>query len=129
MQRNVSAYQQSHVRTSSRGDLLIALYDGAIRHTYAAKVAIERKDYAAKGQAISGVMNIIQELAGTLHPHDAPQLCQNLRDLYMYFIQRLRQAGLQMQAEPAVEVLGHLQNLRGTWAEAVKLARAQGHRV
>jgi hypothetical protein len=25
--------------------------------------------------------------------------------------------------------LGHLQNLRGTWAEAVKLARAQGHRV
>ncbi|RYF32668.1 MAG: flagellar export chaperone FliS, partial [Cytophagaceae bacterium] len=82
MQRNISAYQQSHVRTSSRGDLLIAMYDGAIRYAYAARQAIQNKNPAAKGHAVSGVMNILQELAGTLHHHESPELCQNLKQLY-----------------------------------------------
>ncbi|RYF16758.1 MAG: flagellar export chaperone FliS [Oxalobacteraceae bacterium] len=129
MQRNISAYQQSHVRTSSRGELLIALYDGAIRYATAAKEAIERRDYAAKGHALSGVMGILQELAGTLHHHEQPELCRNLKHLYTYFMERLQTAGMQMESAPVVEVLGQLQGLRSTWSQAVAVARQQGYKV
>lgn len=129
MQRNVSAYQQSHVRTSSRGDLLIALYDGAIRYAYAARQAIERKDPAAKGHAVSGVMNILQELAGTLHHHESAELCQNLKDLYTYYMKQLQQGGMKMDTAPIDEVIGHLSDLRAIWAKAVAVSRQQGYKV
>jgi flagellar protein FliS len=129
MQRNISAYQQSQVRTSSRGDLLIALYDGAIRYAYAARQAIENNNPAAKGHAVSGVMNILQELAGTLHHAESPELCQNLKQLYTYFMNQLQVAGMKMQTAPIDEVIGHLSGLRSTWAEAVARSRQQGYKV
>lgn len=129
MQRNISAYQQSHVRTSSRGDLLIALYDGAIRYAHAAKQAIENKNPAAKGHAVSGVINILQELAGTLHHHDAPEICQSLKQLYTYYMGQLQVAGMKMDPKPVDEVIEQLSGLRDTWSQAVSKARQQGYKV
>jgi len=119
---NVNRYQENKVMLSSPGEVLLALYDGAIRFARQARIAIEINDPAVKGQKIGSVMAILAELTATLDHDRAPELCTNLEALYSYMVDRLQQAGVDMDVEPLDEVIRHLQRLRETWAEAVKIA-------
>jgi len=119
---NVSRYKQNQVMLSSPGEILLALYDGAIRFSRQAKVAIENRDAAVKGEKIGGVMAILAELTATLDHEQAPELCQQLEMLYDYLLEQLQTASLNMATEPLDEVITHLEKLRETWAEAVEIA-------
>lgn len=129
MQKHIRAYQKSHIHNARRGDLLIALYDGAIQYAMTARQAIIDKNFEKKGKAISSAMAIVQELDANLMDNDAPQLCQQLRQMYQYMSNRLQYANIKMQPEPVVEVIKHLEDLRTTWVEAISRARSQGHQV
>ena len=119
---NVNRYKQNKVMLSSPGEILLALYDGAIRFCHQARVAIEEKDPAVKGQRIGSVMAILTELSATLDHNAAPELCENLSRLYDYLIDRLQKASMNLDLEALDEVTNHLQRLRETWAEAIRVA-------
>jgi flagellar protein FliS len=119
---NVNRYKQNKVMLSSPGEILLALYDGAIRFCHQAKTAIEEKDPAVKGQRIGSVMAILTELSATLDHEQAPELCENLSKLYDYLIDRLQKASMNLDLEALDEVTQHLQRLRETWAEAIRVA-------
>ena len=70
---NVSRYKQNQVMLSSPGEILLALYDGAIRFARQARVAIENDDPAVKGEKIGSVMAILAELTATLDHEQAPE--------------------------------------------------------
>ncbi|GKT30271.1 Flagellar protein FliS like protein, partial [Aduncisulcus paluster] len=53
MHKAAQAYLSTQVHTTSKGELLIMLYDAAIKFMKQAKVKINEKDYAAKGILIS----------------------------------------------------------------------------
>lgn len=126
---NVSRYKQNQVMLSSPGEILLALYDGAIRFTRQAKVAIENRDPSVKGEKIGGVMAILAELTATLDHEQAPELCRQLEMLYDYLLERLQSASLNMTTEPLDEVITHLEKLRDTWAEAVDIAENEGRQA
>ncbi|MEE2961925.1 MAG: flagellar export chaperone FliS [Myxococcota bacterium] len=119
---NVGRYKQNKVVLSTPEEILIALYDGAIKFSKQARVAIDSGDTATKGQKLGGVMAILTELSATLEHSRAPELCENLARLYDYMIDRLQTAGLRMDIEPLDEVIGHLEKLRATWVEAIEIA-------
>ena len=121
----VNVYKQNQITTASPGQVLVALYDGAIRYSLVAREAILSKNLAVKGENIGRAMSIVGELKSTLEHSRAPELCSNLERLYNYFIDRLHEAGVKLQVEPLDEVVKHLQDLRNTWAQAVQLAEQE----
>lgn len=119
---NVNRYKKNKVLLSDPGEILLALYDGAIRFCKQARIAIENNNPAQKGQKIGSVMAILTELSATLDHDRAPELCDNLARLYDYLIDRLQTASGEMDVVPLDEVTVHLQKLRETWGEAVRIA-------
>jgi len=123
---NVNRYKKNKVLLSEPGEILLALYDGAIKFCRQARIAIETNNPAQKGQKIGSVMAILTELSATLDHDRAPELCENLARLYDYLIDRLQTASSEMDVGALDEVTVHLQKLRDTWGEAVRIAAQEG---
>ena len=117
---HLGRYRQNKYVTASPGQLLLALYDGAIRFGRQARQAIADGDTAEKGESIGRVTAIISELTSTLDHSKSPDLCANLEQLYNYMIERLQEGSIKMQVEPIDEIILHLEGLREAWSEAVQ---------
>lgn len=112
-------YRQNAVQTSP-GQLLIMLYDGAIRFALAAIDGVNQQDYQKSNTNFGKAQAIISELSATLdHSYD---IAASLGKLYEYMNYLLIQANIKKSVEPAEEALGYLRDLRETWVEANKLA-------
>jgi flagellar protein FliS len=123
---NINRYKKNKVLLSDSGEILLALYDGAIKFCKQARIAIEGNNPAQKGQKIGSVMAILTELSATLDHDRAPELCDNLSRLYDYLIDRLQTASSEMDLTALDEVTTHLVKLRETWGQAVRVAREEG---
>lgn len=113
-------YREVGVQTSSRGQLLVALYETAVRYARAGAVSIRNGDVVAKGRELQRVADIVTELTSTLDHKVAPELCQRLEQIYFYMQERLALANAMMDPEPAEEVARLLDLLREAWVEAVR---------
>ena len=119
MLKAAQAYFQTQVNTTSQGDLLLMLYDGAIKYLRQAKVKIEEKDFAAKGILISKALDIISELDGSLNPNKGGDLAEKLHNLYFFCTMRLFNANLKMDVKLIDEVLLILSGLRDAYGQIV----------
>ncbi|NIK79336.1 flagellar protein FliS [Paenibacillus castaneae] len=115
-QRN--KYLETTVQTASPAQLLIMLYDGAIRFCRQGIEAIKEKKYSEAHTNLLKVQNIISEFIITID-RNSP-MSENLLSLYEYFNTRLVEANMKKEIEPAEEVLGHLIELKETWIQAAK---------
>lgn len=120
IQAQVNKYLESAVQTASPAQLLIMLYDGAIRFSRAAIEAIQKQKHEEAHNNLLRAQDIISEFVITLD-RSAP-MAEELLQLYEYFIHRLREANTKKQPEPIQEVLGHLVELKETWVQAAKLS-------
>lgn len=112
-------YRQSSVQTSTPSQLVVMLYDGAIRFVKAGLVALDSKDYQKVNLNLGKAQTIISELMSTLdHSYD---ISKSLFALYEYMNYLLIQANIKKSADPANEALGYLTELRETWVQASKL--------
>ena len=116
----VRRYREVGVRTASRGQLLLALYDAAVRFTRAGAASIRRGDVVAKGRELQRVADIVAELTSTLDHGVAPELCERLEQIYFYMQERLAVANAKMDPEPAEEVCRLLEMLAEAWTIAVQ---------
>ncbi|MDY7001010.1 MAG: flagellar export chaperone FliS [Thermodesulfobacteriota bacterium] len=115
MLKATQAYLQTQVNTTTQGDLLIMLYDGAIKFLGQAKQKMKEKDYAQKGILITKAINVISELDESLNGQKGGELAQNLHKLYFYCNTRLLKANLEMNTDLVNEVLRILTALRGAF--------------
>lgn len=114
--RGITAYQQSAVETASPTELVVMLYDGALRFTGVARAAIERRDIPARSEAISRALAIIGHLRTTLDLERGGELAQSLDRLYDYITGRLLDASFTQQTAPLDEAAKVLTTLRDGWA-------------
>ncbi|WP_461208336.1 flagellar export chaperone FliS [Desulfocurvus sp. DL9XJH121] len=112
MLKGAKAYFQTQVSTTTQGDLLILLYDGAIKFLSQAKDKMAEKDYAQKGILISKAIDVIGELDSSLNPEKGGEVAQNLHQLYFYCNTRLLRANLEMNPDLLDEVIRILAALR-----------------
>lgn len=125
MNKAANAYFQTKVRTTDQGQLLIMLYDGALRYLAQARDKILAKDYAAKGVLISKVIDIINELSASLNLEKGGSLATNLNNLYVLCTARLLQANLKMNIESLDSVTEILSGLRSAYAQIVETPEAK----
>ncbi|PJN58915.1 Flagellar protein FliS [Paenibacillus sp. GM1FR] len=111
-------YKQSSVQTSTPGQLVIMLYDGAIRFTKTGLEGIEARDYSKANVNLGKAQTIISELMSTLN--QSYPVAKTLFSLYEYMNYLLIQANIKKDSKYGEEVLGYLQELRETWAAASK---------
>lgn len=125
MNQYVKQYQKSSIETASREQILIMLYDGAIQFLNKAKISMENHEIEATHNNLMGAQNIIHEFINSLDREVAPQLAENLTNLYEYFIRRLAHANIKKEIEPIDEVLKYLKNLKATWEKAILIAQQE----
>lgn len=119
--RAVAAYARTEVETgieSARPEqLIIMLYDGALKAIYKAKAEMMRNDAAAKGSAISKAIAIIEDgLRGALDLR-VGEIASNLDALYEYMSNKLLVANLKNDQAGLDEVAKLLGDLKGAWEE------------
>jgi flagellar protein FliS len=112
-------YQAAQIESATPGQILVALYDGCIRFCRAAQVLIESGDLAGKGKMISKAVAILGELRSTLDHSVAPELCDSLDRLYLFFQEQLSLANIKLDPAFIDPVIRLMTDLREAWAQAV----------
>ncbi|OKP98442.1 flagellar export chaperone FliS [Paenibacillus sp. P46E] len=116
-------YRQSSVQTSTPAQLVMMLYDGAIRFVRTAMDGLNKMDYEKTNLNFGKAQTIISELMSTLD--QSYEVSKNLFSLYEYTNHLLIEANIRKNPEKAEEALGYLTDLRETWLQASKLAAGQ----
>jgi flagellar protein FliS len=109
-------YLQTQVQSRTPLELVVMLYDGALRFSSEAREAIERKDVARRGRAISRAMAIVSELHCTLDMEAGGEVAQSLDKLYGFVRDRLMDASIRQDVRPLDEAIRVLTTLREGWA-------------
>lgn len=115
--RGAQAYLQTHVQSRSPLELVVMLYDGAIRFLREAQDAMIARDLVAKGRSLSRALAILNELQNNLNFEQGGELAERLDSLYTYMIGRLVDANIKSDPAGIQECLALLDNLRGAWVE------------
>ena len=126
--RGAVAYQHTSVQSSSPLELVVLLYDGALRHLVAAKDATLRNDLIARRDAFSRAMAIITELQSTLNLEDGGQVAVSLDALYTYMTGRLIESTANKDVAGIEEVERLLRPLREAWSTIAAEPAAVGAR-
>lgn len=125
MQNAAQAYRQTQVGTTGQGEIVVMLFDGALRFLSQAREKIQAKDYAAKGVLISRALDIINELDSSLNMEAGGDLAKNLHQLYFLCTTRLLQANLKLDLEKLTSVADILSGLRDAFAQAAATPEAR----
>lgn len=115
-------YMENSVQTATPAQLLIMLYDGAIRFCKLGAEAIRNKDYAAANLNLCKAQAIVNEFIASLD--NTSEVASGLLPLYEYMNSQLIAANLQKNIEPIDEVLGYLVDLKETWVQATRQLNA-----
>jgi flagellar secretion chaperone FliS len=119
-QNGYSKYKTTSVQSASREKLLLMLYEGAIKFTKQAKMAMQEKKIAEKGVCIGKAYDIIMELNNTLDHKVGGDLPKQLEQLYMFITDQYTQANITNDPKYLDNVLGVLNTLYEGWVQAVE---------
>ena len=114
---NISTYQQTEVKTSNRLDLLVMLYDGAVKFMNQAIECQEKSDMAGKGAYVSKAMAIISEFKSTLSFAYDKDLATNLDRLYTFINDKLIKANITKDSNHIHEAVKITIILRDAWKQ------------
>jgi len=114
------AYKKMAVTTASRGQILLMLYEAAIRNVKKASDCIDKKDIAGKGMAIGKAHDIINELNNTLDFETGGDIAAQLEQLYNFMTSSLIKANLHNDKSTLESTCRILENLLDGWRQAVK---------
>jgi flagellar protein FliS len=116
-------YQQNSIMTASPGELILMLYDGAIKFIKQAKVYIDEKDMQKANNAILKAEDIVAELMADLDPDY--DISHDLYSLYEFINDCLVRANIKKDKELLDQSLDLINDMRQTWAQVVKQHRQQ----
>jgi flagellar protein FliS len=107
---------ESIIESASPKRLVQMLFEGARTAIASAALHLQRREVAAKCEAISKAIAIIDGgLKASLDLNGGGELAKNLSDLYAYMTQRLLHANLKNDPEALAEVAKLLEQLGSAW--------------
>lgn len=113
-------YRTVTTQTASPGDLLLQLYQAAIKNIGQAAEGIKRNDMPLTHRHIMRAQEIIAELQRTLDHERGGEIATHLDRLYTYMLQRLLTANVEKDGAPLDEVAGLLRQLLAAWQVAAR---------
>ena len=120
MSYGAKSYKNTAIKTATPEQVLLMLYEAAIKSAKLAKQAMEKGQIAEKGKNIAKVHDIVMELSATLDHKIAPDIAARLTSLYDYCVSELLKANLNNDATALESVIKVLTTLYSGWVEAVE---------
>jgi flagellar protein FliS len=118
------AYHHNAVATAAPEQLVVMLFDGALRFSRRAVTAFEAGQLAQATQAIGRVTSIVNELNATLDTEAGGEIARNLRSIYGFVNRHLVEAIQLADPDRVRQAATLLGELREAFAEASKEVRA-----
>jgi len=133
----LSAYKETRIRTASQGQLIIMLYDEAVKQLDKALELLGLNKSGKRdpsrieviGKAIIKARDIITELMVSLDFDQGGEIAQNLFALYTWFNKELMEAHMSIDIARIADVRNMVNDLRGAWVETSAKTSAQGRPV
>jgi flagellar protein FliS len=118
-----STYKETTVKTASQGQLIVMLYDGAIKQLTRAIELMElnktqKKDpsrFEIIGKSIMKTEEILTELMVSLDFDQGGEISKNLFSLYTWFNRELVESNISQDVSRVITVKSMLIELRDTW--------------
>ncbi len=120
MSYGLGAYKKTSVQTASKEQILLMLYQAAIKNCKKAIEAIETNNINDKGVYIGKLQDIVIELSNSLDFDVGGDIAKELSTLYDYILHSSTQANINIDKKPLEGVLSVLDTLYTGWTEAVK---------
>ena len=114
-------YRKTAATTASPGELVLMLFDGALRFMTAAELGFQEENFARRNELIhNNIMRtqaIITELQATLNMEKGGEFSENLYRLYDFMQEHLNQANREKNLDKIKTVVGFMQDIRDAWAQ------------
>lgn len=125
-----ATYRANAVLTASPGQLVLMLYDGALKAMENARDAFARPEEDTRrieviNHQLQKAQNILAELQNGLNLEAGGEFAQTLYRLYDYHTRRLFEANVKKDSSIVVEVEGLVRQLRDAWAEMLMKQEAE----
>jgi flagellar protein FliS len=118
------AYHHNAVATAAPEQLVVMLFDGALRFSRRAVTAYEAGQRPQATQAVGRVASIVNELNATLDTEAGGDIARNLRSIYGFINRHLGEAVRLSDPDRVRQAAALLGELREAFAEASKEVRA-----
>ena len=120
-------YVNGKLNTTSKGNLLIMIYDSAIRNISEAQVQMKDKNPALKGVAIDIAYKAVSELLCSLNFDIGGEIAQNLSKIYQFILRQITMSNIYNDPNKLDVPLQILQDFRETWQEVIKIEKDKGN--
>lgn len=121
----LDTYRKNAVESASPLQLVVMLYDGALRFMDAGRRAMVAGNRWEKNQNLQRAQRILAELMSTLDMDGGAEVAQNLFALYSFCYSRLVEANLEDDTELIDQPIRVLSELRDSWAKVEASLRQQ----
>lgn len=130
----VKTYRSNAVLTASPGQLVLMLFDGALKSMALAREAFKQPDEDPRrieviNHQLQKAQNILHELQSGLNLEAGGDFAQTLYRLYDYHTRRLFEANLRKDVAPVIEVEGLVGSLRDAWCEMLSKQESESQPV
>ena len=129
MSYGAKSYRQTAIKTATPEQILLMLYEAAIKACKLGKVALDQKNIAEKCKQIAKAHDIVMELNNTLDHSKGKELAMQLETLYDFCVQQLLKANLENDPAAIETVTKVLTTLYEGWVAAVESLKKKETRV
>jgi flagellar secretion chaperone FliS len=109
------SYQEQALAGATGVELVVALYDGAIRFLYRAMQCVEEDDQHGRKIAVKKVVDILMYLQARLRPDVGGSVAASLSDFYAAMFTLTLEASHFESVEQFQEVISCIRNVRDAW--------------
>jgi flagellar protein FliS len=124
-------YRANAILTASPGQLVLMLYDGALKALALAREGFNQpaddpRRIQVINQQLLKAQDILAELQSGLNLEAGGEFARTMHRLYDYHNRRLLEANLRKQVEPVIEVERLVRELRDAWAQMLSQQDGSG---
>lgn len=109
------SYQQQALAGATGVELVVALYDAAIRFLYRAMQCVEEQDVHGRRIAVKKILDILMYLQARLRPDVGGNAASTLAEFYATMFTMALEASHFESAEQFQEVIACVRNVRDAW--------------
>lgn len=121
----ITTYRETRVKTASQGQLIIMLYEEAVKHLDRALELLSLNVGGKRNpgnierisKSILKTQEIVTELTVSLDFDQGGEIAKNLFSLYTWFNKELLEANISQDIRRVTSVRNQLNELRSAWAE------------
>jgi flagellar protein FliS len=123
--KGISTYKETRIKTASQGQLIIMLYDEAVKHLDRGLELLGMNEKGKKdpgkieqiSKSILKTQEIITELIVSLDFEQGGEIAKNLFALYTWFNKELLEANVKQDIRRLTIIRNMVNELRGAWNE------------